>query len=680
MKRVLLLFVALSFFTAGYGQLSSSRFDFGRMWTFENPPKEHFKKTYGFDPGDQWFDDVRKSALRFSTFCSASFISPKGLIMTNHHCSRGEVGNIQKEGEDFDINGFYASTLEEERKVDGLFVDQLMLVADVTERVKSSMTEGATPTDEETVLQQIIGEYQDNPDYKGLWFQPVAYYSGGRFSIYGYMRYSDIRLVLLPELQIGYFGGDPDNFTYPRYNLDVTLWRAYQNGQPLNTSDYYFKFNPDGIKEGEVVFVVGNPGSTERYRTMAQLEYDRKYRYPSTILFLRDRLKLMVEEYEETPSFDLKEQIFSFSNSLEAYEGIQRGLNDERLMKKKKDMEDYIRKQTVKSDESDYWKNLAASYEEIGHLGPELTFLGPSPLNPVSIQLAHAVYQYQESLGAGASADDLEPVKEQIRNLSSSLHDQKEEKLLAVVLTELQELADPHDSYITEMLDGKSPASTAAAILNETLFANEKKLERFLNASEKKVNRSKDPILKMSGLFIPMFNVALEKFQGTSSYRLGLEEKISNATYQVFGSSLPPDATFTLRISDGVVQRYDYNGTVAPVKTTFFGLYDKYYSNDGEMPWALPEKWLDPPKEILKEPLNFISTNDIIGGNSGSPMINRNSEVVGLIFDGNTESLPGRFIFDEVYNRTVSVHTGGILAAIKYIYKADRIEEELLAR
>ena len=384
-------------------------FDFGKMWTFENPPVEWFKKAYDFDPGMPWFDDVRKSSLRFATWCSASFVSPDGLIMTNHHCSRDVVADLQKEGENFDKQGFYAATLADERKADGLFVEQLIMTADITEEMVNS--EAENPSD------AIKEKYSEMEGWSGLRLQVVSYYSGGRYSLYGYKRFDDIRLVWIPELDLGFFGGDPDNFTFPRYNLDCTFWRAYdENGTPMNTSDNYLEFNINGVEEGDPVFVVGNPGSTERYRTVAQLEYDRDIRYPMTYKFLKNRNDLLVEEYNEIIKDPSKEfeaqallnQIANVANGMKAYGGIVGGLNDENLFGRKVAMENYIRS---KSENQEYWEELKSEYDKLLPHGWAVTNLSPSGLRGGIYNLMFNVYQYEQSVASEASEDDLKKQK-----------------------------------------------------------------------------------------------------------------------------------------------------------------------------------------------------------------------------------------------------------------------------
>ncbi len=666
-------------------------FDYGKMWTFENPPKEWFKEAYNFAPEDKWFDDVRKSSLRFATWCSASFVSPNGLIMTNHHCSRDVVGKLQKEGENFDKQGFYASNQADERKADGLFVEQLIQVADITDAVsaktQNAENDAAALEMQQAALKIIEEEYAAKEEWKDLRLQTVTYYSGGKFSLYGYKRFDDIRLVLLPEVDLGFYGGDPDNFTYPRYNLDCTFWRAYdENGQPLNTSDHYFKFKAEGAAEGEPVFVVGNPGRTERYRTVAQLEYDRDYRYPMTHRFLKNRNDMMVAEYnamKDDPAKEFEAQallntIASVANGMKAYGGIIKGLNDSELFGRKVGMENYVKS---KSPGITHWDDLDKAYGELNPHAWAITHLSPSGLRGNIFLMMHQLFNYDQIVKAETGDEkeenpDKVKIREAILQMAPTITDPKEIAKFKLLLSEIQADIYEGDMTLDKVLNGKRIDAYVAKLIDKTRFKDVEKAEKCLKGD--KIKKDKDPMLSAARKFVPRYFEAVSTFQSSSPTRKALETKVANQVFNVFGDNLPPDATFTLRISDGRIKSYDYNGTTAPVVTTYFGLYDRHFSNGEVFPWSLPERWLDnPPMDLMKSPLNTVSTNDIIGGNSGSPLINKHKEAVGLIFDGNIESLPGNFIFDSTANRTVSVHAGGIIAAMKYIYKADRIVKEL---
>lgn len=681
-----ILLVLIISVTCMHAQKKASPYDFGKMWTFENPPKEWVKATYNMDVEDEWFDFVRKSSLRFATWCSASFISPNGLIMTNHHCSRDVVAALQKEGENFDKQGFYAQNLADERKADGLFVEQMIKAEDITALVQSKTKSAKSDSEEmelrKAALKEIETMYAEKADWKGLRLQLVTFYSGGKFSIYGYKRYSDIRLVWIPELDLGFFGGDPDNFTYPRYNLDATFWRAYdENGNPLNTKDNYLKFNKNGAAEGEPVFVVGNPGRTERYRTVSQLSYDRDFRYPLQYKFLKNRNDMMMRKYniikkdpsKEYEAQELLNEIAGVANSMKAFGGIAKGLKDPALFNRKAEMENYIRS---KSPGITYWDDLAKHYEVLNPNGWVMSHLVPSGLRGNIYTMMHDLAAYKDLVANNGDQAKKDKLQATITEKAKTLNDAEQIELFTMFLNEVKEDIYPGDMTLQKVLGKRSVDEYVKYLLKETNFKDEKKVAEFFANSDKMASNN-DPLMEASNIFVGKYKEASGLFQSSAPARQALEAKIANQVFKVYGDKLPPDATFTLRISDGTIKGYDYNGTIAPATTTYFGLYDRFYANKGEFPWSLPERWQNPPMELLKAPFNTVSTNDIIGGNSGSPLINKNREAVGLIFDGNIESLPGNFIFDEEYNRTVSVHAGGIYAALKYIFKADRIVKEI---
>ncbi|WP_462248458.1 S46 family peptidase [Ekhidna sp.] len=644
------------------------RFDQGKMWTFENPPVEYFQEAYGFTPTQEWMDDIRKSALRFATWCSASFISSNGLIMTNHHCSRGVVASVMNEGENFDENGFYANTLEDERRVPDLFVDQMVMIADITEEVANSQLEV------DSALTMITEKYSQKEGWIGLELETRTFYSGGKYSLYGFKRYNDVRLVLYPELPLGYYGGDPDNFTYPRYNLDFTFFRAYdEEGNPLQP-DNYFEFNPNGAQENDPVFVVGNPGSTGRYLTMAQLYYQRDVTAPAIVSLVANRKEILLIAAEEVEDVYEKDSIvnfaFSLSNSEKAYRGRLDGLNDPYLMTKKAKKEEALRKNA--QIENNPWSQIEDNAKEASKYYAEAIFLGPNTLRGKVNQIIHQLSGYKAAMDSD-NADRIAESKKALTNLVKGMDINLEKALFSVLLIELEEHS--RQDYINGLLDGMKPREKAEQVMEASILLNEP--DKFFKLKGSKLE--KEPLLAFAEVFPNKLQEAGGILSRINASNAELQSQVMNISFEASGLSSPPDATFSLRIADGVVKGYEYNGTTAPYKTTYFGLYDRHFSNDKEYPWNLPEKWQNPSFDLLKSPLNFVSTNDIIGGNSGSPVINQNAEVVGLAFDGNMESLPGYFIFDDEYNRTVSVHAGGIAAAVKYIYKAERLLSELNA-
>lgn len=647
--------------------------DFGKMWTFENPPVEWFQEAYDFEPGQEWFDHVRKSSLRFASWCSGSFVSPEGLIMTNHHCSRGVSLQVQREGEDFTENGFYAVSSDKERRVPGLFVEQLIQAVDITEAYESLLDEGK---EKKEIEDEIKANYQAKKGWEDLRIQFVSYYSGAKHSIYGYKRYADIRLVLVPEVKVGFYGGEEDNFTYPRYNLDFTFWRAYdENGDPLNTSANYMAFNPNGPEEGEPVFVIGNPARTQRYKTYAQLEYDRDSRYPLMIDFVSTTYDQLQAKYEKDPSPSLMNRIFGLSNSLKVFRGVYKGLNNEELMSRKKAMEDKLRAETA---DQTPWIQMEELMKRAEAESWAMNLLGPNESKGSTFMLMHSLYKYEQQLKEGKTESELELTREEVMNWVEKAGSEEDKNDFLALLGQIEKYI-PHDnSLLKDLKSGKSNEAYVDYLFDKSRFYKEKKAKKCLTAKSAKFLKQNDPLLTASRELISAYDQAATTFSENGPKIEAIQKQVAKNAFKVFGEQLPPDATFTLRISDGVVKGYEYNGTVAPFQTTFYGMYDRYYSNPGKESWSLPEKWKNPNNEMLRTPLNFVSTNDIIGGNSGSPIINRNKEVVGLIFDGNIESLPGNFIFDDEVNRAVSVHTSGMLAALRYVYQAERIVMELL--
>lgn len=666
----------------------AGRFDTGKMWTFEHPPVEYFAQTYGFRPTEEWLQRVRLAALRFATYCSASFVSPDGLVMTNHHCARDAAAAVSRAGENLVETGFYAQTLEEERRVPNLFVDQLVFIEDVTARVQRAMVEARTDAERlqrrDAEIRSIEEEYRRRT---GLEIQVVALYNGGRFSVYGYKRYTDVRLVFLPELALGYFGGDPDNFTYPRYAFDCAFFRVYdEQGRPLRT-EHFFRFNPRGPAEGEVVFVVGNPGRTSRLNTVAQLEFRRDLQLPYTLEYLKRRSAILQAHLRSLPGGDpeLENQIFSIENTIKAFTGQLRGLRDPYLMSRKRAFErDFRRAVAARPDLAPrygrIWDEIAQLRAELRRYYPDLFLFQPQGLGrSQALALAQALIGYANQVQNNTSVAELEGRRNRIRNWPDPANSELEARFLGAHLEEARRILGPQDPYVRAALRGRGPEEAARALLRESRLFDRAFRERLLAEGPQAIAASQDPLLVLARIAEPRFRRAQEANQRLSAREQLLVGELAQALFAIYGTQIPPDATFTLRLADGVVRGYPYNGTIAPYKTTFYGLYDRFRSFDRKSPWALPERWQNPPPEFdLGTPLNFVSTNDIIGGNSGSPVINRQAELVGLIFDGNIESLPGDFLYTEETSRAISVHAGGILEALRHIYRAERLVRELL--
>ncbi|HEX3007136.1 MAG TPA: S46 family peptidase [Bacteroidales bacterium] len=661
-------------------------YDMGKMWTFDYAPVEYFRNTYNFTPDAKWFEEARLSALRFANYCSASFVSADGLVMTNHHCARASGFEVQRPGENFNENGFYAQKLADERKVKDLYVDQLAKIEDITDRVIAATSKETTEAGQLAMRDKVFGdikkEYSEKPEWKGLELQTIQFYNGGKYSLYGFKRYTDVRLVFMPELNLGFFGGDYDNFTYPRYALDCSFFRVYdENGKPLKT-DHYFKFSANGASEGEPVFVIGNPGTTLRLSTISDLEFRRDVQLPLALEQLK-KVSLIYQAYNEKAKKDsIINIIFGLENSWKATNGELEGLKDPCVMARKGDFEAKFRNDVKNktSLNSNLWvwdeiektnKELRTIYNEYSILGSGGRFAGQL------LQFAQGAVTLNSSFIDPSRKDVF---KKRVADMPVPKEMELEQHILAFHLQfALDKLGSEHP-YVKAALNGKTPAEAAAEIIKNTRLADAKFRAELLTKDSAALWNVNDPLLNLAKISMPRYNGLSVSYKELQSKLFAYRSKIGRMLFDLYGTQIPPDATFSLRINDGVVKGYEYNGTIAPPFTTFFGLYDRYYSFSKKYPFSLPKRWENPPAELLKTPMNFASTNDIIGGNSGSPMVNKNLEVIGLVFDGNIESLPGRFIFIPDQNRAVGVHSGGMLAALKYIYKANRLVTELTAK
>lgn len=672
--------------------VKAGKFDTGKMWTFEYPPVEYFEEEYGFSPNEDWFDHVRLAALKFATYCSASFVSEDGLIMTNHHCARQNVTKVTEDGEDLHKNGFISYSLEDERPVPDLFVEQTVYFEDVTDEILDAIEGGKTEDEKLAIKSRIIEEIETRvAEETGLSVSITPLYEGGRYSLYGYKRYNDVRLVFAPEEQLGSFGGEEDNFTYPRYSLDFSFFRVYdENGEPLRT-DHYYKWSDKGAEINEPVFVVGNPGSTNRLKTVAQLKYYRDIIYPRTL----DLINGLIETYESTIESDpereleLRDNLLNFYNSQKAYTGMLKGLRDPILMERKRDFEDKFKLAVQSDEELNYnygklWENIEEIRNELREISNKRFAMSMNRFTtPRYFFIAEELVNIADELKKPESERDDAYVGEELELSIESLIPENfdyemNNKLLKEKLKIISENLSDDKELIQKMIDGKTGDESVDYILSNSSLTNIDDIKELVEEGPDSILSGKDPFI----YFILNTNETSEEFDAKVDELTELEdtynEKLGRALFEVYGTSIPPDATFTLRISDGVVKSYPYNGTTAPAYTTFYGMYDRYYSFNKEFPWSLPDRWEDPPKDFdLSTKFNFITTNDLTGGSSGSAMINRDAEVVGISFDGNMESLPGSFIYRTEENRAVGVHSSGIMESLEKIYEFNRIVEEL---
>ena len=667
--------------------------DFGKMWTFDNVPVEMFEKKYGFKPTEEWLDDVQKSALQFGGGCSAAFVSEDGLIMTNHHCGRGQLYTVQKEEENILKDGFYAQTLEEERKIKNLYVDQLMLIEDVTETIKN-FTQNANSEDEQVKLRDEIKDSLVTKYNKetGLNCRIVTLYHGGKYSLYGYKRYNDIRLVMAPDFQIAATGWDWDNFTYPRYELDFMFYRAYdEDGKPVKSNNH-FTWSKKGAEENEPIFVVGRPGSTDRLFSFEQLEYLRDFVYPTALIGFNEIYEAYFNYYQNhLENEDLLNDVMGWGNARKSYAGRLAGLNNKFIMKKKKSFqEDLILKTNADPNLSlkygNIWKSIdtvitqLSEYSVLNNVTRFNRFLRPKYYNLASdlINLAREKEKPNEERAPEFTDEKLDSTI--LEMFSKERDEELEDNILLASINFLNSVLEKNDQLLVEILNGKEGAEAVDYIKSKSKIITKDGFTNLAQQESKEILNSSDPFIKYM-LHIEELSKDLNpKVKELSNKLSVLNELLGELVYHVYGDNIPPDATSTLRISDGVIKGYEYNGTIAPGKTTYYGLWDRYESfNKKTYPWGLHERWQEVPEELdLSTDIGFASTNDIVGGNSGSSAININKEVVGLVHDGNIESLAGHTIFLEENNRTVATDSDGIIEALKYIYKADKLVEELL--
>ncbi|HET9948082.1 MAG TPA: S46 family peptidase [Longimicrobiales bacterium] len=670
--------------------IHADRFDQGKMWTFEYPPVDYFAEEYGFRPDSAWFARARLGALRIPS-CSASFVSPNGLVLTNHHCAREFLTQVQREGESLLDDGFFARDLDDERPVEDFEADQLVRIVDVSDEVNAALE--AVPEEQraeererihEEIEQRILAE-QGGED-AGYVVEVISLWNGARTSAYVFRRYTNAKLVAAPELQIGFFGGDPDNFTYPRYNLDFSFFRIYDDqGRPLQV-DTYFPVDDEGLEEGDPIFIVGNPGSTSRLQTVAQLEFRRDIEDRYVLELLSSRMEVLDAFIQAHPDVaeerDLRNTYFGFSNSHKAISGQVRGLEDPIIIARRKDTE----RQFQEAIEAD--PELAARYgglidemaelqqqkrEQEAGFGAFLAMSNPD-LESATLYRALIAFQILSTRQGGAPQEVVDGLVEELEGVPQQ-HPELDQALAAARFRDFVRFYGESSQLATAVLQGQTPEERARQVIEGSVLQDS---AAAVAAVRDETLTMADPAIAIVRAYLPAFIEFQEVIGAVFPEEERIAAELGRARFEIYGTQIPPDATFSLRIADGVVAGYEYNGTIAPAFTTLYGLYDRHYSHLGEPDWALPERWLEPPGSLdLSTPVNFVATADIIGGNSGSPVLDQELEVVGLVFDGNIESLPGDYIYLPESNRSVSVDVRGILEALDDVYDADRLVLEL---
>ncbi len=668
--------------------------DFGKMWTFDSVPVERFKKQYNFKPSVEWLDNVQKSALQFGGGCSAAFVSEDGLIMTNHHCGRGQLASLQDEGENWLRDGFYAETLEDERLVPNLFVDQLINIEDVTDEIQSEMQKGKIDKEKIALRDSAKARLIRNGEKEsGLVCKVVTLFNGGKYTLYFYKRYSDIRLVMAPDFQIAATGWDWDNFTYPRYELDFMFYRAYdENGKPVKSQNHY-TWSKKGAEPGEPIFVIGRPGHTDRLLSVANLEYLRDVVYTNRLSLYEELYQVYFELFNKHPEreSELLNKVMGYGNGRKSYAGRLYGLSKPELMAKKINFEKELRARINESPKLS--KKYGSLWSEIKNVILDLRktsskyygYAPPSGITSIYFSIADKLISYANELKKNEA--DRNPLyqKENIQITISSIYPDSidiefNNLMLRAHSNTATSILGRNDELLRILYNGKTENEAVQFALGNSLILSKENIVKLLELSSEEILNSND-------VFIQYLTKSKVVFDSLATIRKSLEnrlallnQKLGEAIFEIYGDEISPDATLTLRISDGVIKGYEYNGTISPGKTTYYGLWDRYISfGKKTYPWGLHPRWQTPPADLdLATSIGFASTNDIVGGNSGSSIINRNMEIIGLAHDGNLESLAGHFIFDETNNRTVATDSKGLLEALKYVYKTERLVDELL--
>ena len=667
------------------------------MWAFDKLPYRHLKETYGFEPPPGWIEHLRSSAVRFNSGGSGSFVSSDGLVMTNHHVGADTLQKISTKDMDYYKLGFTARSHAEEVKAPDIELNVLMGIEDVTDRVNAQVSPGMTDAAANVARRGAMAKIEkDSLDKTGFRSDVVTLYQGGRYALYTSKKYTDVRLVFAPEFDIAFFGGDPDNFEYPRYDLDVCFFRAYENDKPVQPK-HYLTWSASGSKEGDLTFVAGHPGRTSRLLTLAHLEYLRDHSFPFLMELLHDREATLADYGKLGPEQlrQSKEELFGIQNSRKAREGGLKGLKDAALMARKAEAERALRARieadpAKKAMYASAWEKVAATKAITKSLFKPYRFAeGGAGLDTELFTTARTLVRLAAEK-TKPNADRLREYGESgMESLELSLFSDapvypafEQFKLARSLAFWLKHL--PDDPMLEQVLKGRTPDQAAKAIIDGTKLADVKVRKALAQGGLKAIEASDDPLIKvalvMDAEARKLRKQVEDQVEAVDTVQYAL---IAKARFAELGDSTYPDATFTLRLAYGTIKGVEIEGKMIPAYTTMGGAFDHAKAHGDKPPYELPPTWFEARKQRrlrLDTPFNFISTADIIGGNSGSPVTNRENEVVGLIFDGNIDSLVLDFAYDDRLARAVSVDSRAIVEALRTIYHADGLVKELTGR
>jgi hypothetical protein len=688
---ILRRFLAAVVFTAALAALLSPPLaaDEG-MWTLDNLPLRALKERHRFSPTPQWVEHVQKACVNFGGG-SGAFVSPQGLVLTNHHVALGQLHKMSSSQHDYVRDGFYARTNAEEIRCPDLELRVLMSMENVTARVQRAIDARAPENVQNTRRKAAIAAIEKESGQRtGLQPRVVELYHGGEYWLYRYKKYTDVRLVMAPEQGIAFFGGDWDNFCYPRHDLDFAFFRVYENGKPARPARW-FRWSAAGARDGELVFVPGHPGSTGRWLTMAQLGYLRDAYHPIRIRLQEHRLAALRGYAARGPEQARRatDRIFGVENNLKRQRAFLDVLRDSAVMELKREEESTLRDRVAKNPRlaatsAGAWDRIAAAQRELMRRHREYLYRDLSR-GARLVGLANQIVRYvtevekpNEKRFEEYRDSNLESLRFQLFS-PAPIYSEVDAVVLTAQLEDALEALGPDDAFVKAALGGRAPKEIADELMRESRLGDVALRRRLIQGGRTAVESSTDPLIVWARRLDPAYRELRAWYEDNIESVETLEGgRIARARFALDGRSVYPDATGSLRLSFGKVAGYRQLTTLVPWKTTFFGLYDRAASFDGREPFDLPRRIAEARDRVdLATPLNFVSTNDITGGNSGSPVLNRNLEYVGLVFDGNTQAFRWDYSYDDVQARTVSVHSSAIIEALRRIYGTEALADEL---
>jgi hypothetical protein len=686
-KIALMVFVA-----ACQGCVSMALADEG-MWLFNDPPKKILKEKYDFAPTDAWMTHLQQAAVRFNNGGSGSFVSADGLVMTNHHVGADALQKLSTDKCDLMRSSFFATTQDEELKCPDSELNVLIDIEDVTKRVNEAVTAPAGSADAEKQRRAVMNTIEKESFEKtGLRSDVVTLYNGGLYQLYRYKKYTDVRLVFAPEQDIAFFGGDPDNFEYPRYDLDICFFRVYENGKPARVP-HYLKWNPASLKADDLVFVAGNPGKTDRLNTVRHLEFIRDIQMPWALNLLRRR-EVVLGSFSQRSVENArraKDLFLMYQNSRKARLGGLAGLQDPTVMdQKRKEQQSFLaaaeQTSSLGSACHDAMRRIDRSLIVLASIREEYDLLErgqafDSELFTIARTLvrmaeetakpnAERLREYRDS--------NLDSLKQELFS-TAPIYDDLQTVLLADSLGMYLEMKGAENALAQEVMAGQSPQRRASELVRGTRLADVEVRRKLAAGGVKAIEASDDPMIRLARLIDPASRAVRTRFeQEVEEPQRQAYGTLANARFAIYGTEVYPDATFTLRLAFGTVKGYRENGASMAPWTTIAGLYQRSVEHENRDPYTLPASWLDQKGHLdLDTPMNFVATTDIIGGNSGSPVVNRDGELVGIIFDGNLQSLVWDYEYTSLEGRAISVHGSAILEALKNVYHAGSLAEAL---